>query len=83
VLGVARFEIAASYLLRRSMSESLRNIAVCFAGLLPALAGYAWFVWKLSAKVIFFENWISTLERTSCARSRKSRCRCKVFVLCV
>ena len=54
------FEIAASYLLRRSMSESLRNIAVCFAGLLPALAGYAWFVWKLSAKVIFFENWIST-----------------------
>jgi len=54
------FEIAASYLLRRSMSELLRNIAVCFAGLLPALAGYAGFIWKLSAKMIFFENWIST-----------------------
>ena len=54
------FEIAASYLLRRSVPELLRNIAVCFAGLLPAFAGYGWFVWKLSAKVIFFENWIST-----------------------
>lgn len=54
------FEIAASYQLRRSVSELLRNMAVCFAGLLPALAGYVWFVWKLSVKAIFFDNWIST-----------------------
>ena len=54
------FEIVASYLLRRSVPEFIRNIVVCFAGLLPALAGYVWFVWQLSAKVIFLENWIST-----------------------
>ena len=30
------------------------------AGMLPAVAGYGWFVWKLSARFIFFDNWIST-----------------------
>ena len=54
------FEIAACYWIRRSTSELLRNIALCVAGLLPAVAGYGWFVWKLSARLIFFENWIST-----------------------
>jgi ADP-heptose:LPS heptosyltransferase len=54
------FEIAASHWIRRSWPETLRNSAVCFAGLLPAIAGYGWFVWKLSARLIFFENWIQT-----------------------
>ena len=54
------FEIAAGYWIRRSLPEMLRNTALCFAGLLPAVAGYGWFVWKLSARFIFFENWIQT-----------------------
>ena len=54
------FEIVACYWIRRSIPELLRNIALCFAGLLPAVAGYGWFVWELSARSIFFENWIST-----------------------
>src|ERR1700693_2063095 len=54
------FQVAACYWMRRSSSDLLRNIALCFAGLLPAVAGYGWFVWKLSARLIFFENWIST-----------------------
>jgi hypothetical protein len=54
------FEIAASYLIQRSVPQLVRNIAVCFVGLLPALAAYGWFVWKLSAKVLFIDNWIST-----------------------
>jgi hypothetical protein len=59
-LALLGFQVAACYWMRRSSSDLLRNIAVCFAGLLPAVAGYGWFVWKLSARLIFFENWIST-----------------------
>jgi hypothetical protein len=59
-LALLGFEIAACYLMRRSAPELGRNIALSFAGLSPALAGYGWFVWKLSAKAIFFDNWIST-----------------------
>jgi hypothetical protein len=59
-LALLAFEMAASYWVRRSYPELIRNIAVCSAGLLPAVAGYGWFVWKLSARLIFFENWIST-----------------------
>ena len=59
-LALLGFEVAACYWDRRSSPELLRNIAVSSAGLLPALAGYGWFIWKLSARLIFFENWIST-----------------------
>lgn len=59
-LALLGFEVAACYLIHRSTPQLLRNIAICFAGLLPALAGYGWFVWKLSAKLIFLDNWIST-----------------------
>jgi hypothetical protein len=59
-LALLAFEVAASYLMGRSASRLFRNIAVCLAGLLPSLAVYGWFVWKLSAKVLFIENWIST-----------------------
>jgi hypothetical protein len=54
------FEIFAAYWMRRSWRELLRDIALCLAGLSPAIAGYAWFVWKVSAKVLFIENWVST-----------------------
>ncbi len=54
------FDVAAGLLIRRSVTEFLRNIAVCFVGLLPALAVYGWFVMKLSARVLFIDNWIST-----------------------
>ena len=54
------FEIAATHWIRRSWPETLRNSALCFAGLLPAVAVYGWFIWKLSARVIFVENWIQT-----------------------
>jgi hypothetical protein len=54
------FGIAASFLIRRSLRHFLRDSALCLVGLSPALAVYAWFAWKLSPKVLFFENWIST-----------------------
>lgn len=53
-------EVAASYLIHRSPRELGQNLVVCSAGLSPALTGYGWFTWKLSAKLIYFENWIST-----------------------
>jgi len=59
-LALLAFEIAGSYWIRRSPRDLGRNIAVCCAGMLPAVAGYGWFVWKLSARFIFFDNWIST-----------------------
>jgi hypothetical protein len=59
-LALMFFEIAAGYWNRRSMRELFRNTGILCAGLVPALAGYGWFVWKLSARTIFLENWIST-----------------------
>jgi hypothetical protein len=54
------YEIAASFFIQRSISQLFRNAAICLAGLVPALAVYGWFVWKLSARVLFIENWVST-----------------------
>jgi hypothetical protein len=59
-LALVGFEIAAGYWSRRSSGEFWRNVGIFSAGLLPAVAGYGWFVWKTSARLIFFENWIST-----------------------
>jgi len=59
-LMLLAFDVAVSYLIHRSPRQLGRNLAVCLAGLLPALAGYGWFTWKLSAKLIYFDNWIST-----------------------
>ncbi len=59
-LALVGFEIAGSYWIRRSRPEAARSIAVFAAALIPAVAVYGWFVWKLSARLIFFENWIST-----------------------
>jgi len=54
------FEVAATCLMQFSWRELARNIAIGIAGLAPAVAVYAWFIWKVSAKVLFFENWVST-----------------------
>ncbi|HEV2521019.1 MAG TPA: hypothetical protein VGT24_01450 [Candidatus Acidoferrales bacterium] len=59
-LAVLAFEIAGSYWVDGSFAGFRKNLFVCLAGLTPAVAGYGWFVWKLSAKVVFFDNWIST-----------------------
>jgi hypothetical protein len=59
-LMLLAFEVAVSYLIRRSARQLGQNIAVCLAGLSPALAVYGWFTWKLGAKLIYFDNWIST-----------------------
>jgi hypothetical protein len=59
-LALLGFEITACYWIRRSPPELFRNVALCLLGQLPAVAVYGWFVWKLSARLIFFENWIST-----------------------
>ncbi len=53
-------EVAGSYWIRRSLKDLRRDLLVCLSGLLPALAGYGWFTWKLSWKLIYFDNWIST-----------------------
>jgi hypothetical protein len=44
----------------RSGSELARNLAICFAGFVPAIIGYAYFAIKLTPKFVFFDNWIST-----------------------
>jgi hypothetical protein len=59
-LALLGFEIAGSHWIRRSWPETLRNSGLCFAGLLPAVAVYGWFFWKLSVKFILIENWIQT-----------------------
>jgi hypothetical protein len=57
-LALLGFEVVASF--HGSLRELVKNVGLCLAGLSPALAVYAWFVWKLSARIVFFENWIST-----------------------
>jgi hypothetical protein len=59
-LMLLAFEVAVSYLIHRSARQLGQNLAVCLAGLSPALAGYGWFTWKIGAKLIYFDNWIST-----------------------
>ena len=59
-LALVGFGVAARYWNRRSSAELWSNLGIFSAGLLPAVAGYGWLVWKTSARLIFFENWIST-----------------------
>ena len=59
-LALVAFACVAGYWSRRSASELWRNIGIFSVALLPAVAGYGWLVWKTSARLIFFENWIST-----------------------
>jgi hypothetical protein len=54
------FDVAATYLRHRSARQFVIDLAVCVAGLSPAVAVYGWFTWKLSARLIYFDNWIAT-----------------------
>jgi hypothetical protein len=59
-LMLLAFDVAVTFLIRRSVRQLIQNIVVCCAGLSPAVAVYGWFTWKLSAKLIYFDNWIAT-----------------------
>lgn len=59
-LMLLSFEVAALYCIRRSKPELGKNLLVCCVALAPAAAVYGWFVWKTSARALFFENWIQT-----------------------
>jgi hypothetical protein len=59
-LALVGFEIAAVWWSRRNTAQLARDVLIFLAGQLPAVAGYGWFVWKLGARFIFFDNWIST-----------------------
>ncbi len=54
------FTVIAHAISGRSLHDLRRDFLWCFAGLSPALLVYGWFIWKLTAKVIFFDNWIAT-----------------------
>jgi hypothetical protein len=54
------FLLAVRVLANRSGSELLRNLAISFAGFIPAIIGYAYFAIELTPKFVFFDNWIST-----------------------
>lgn len=59
-LALLAFEISAIYFLNRSKSGLLKNAGLASISLVPPAAVYGWFVWKTSAKALFFENWIQT-----------------------
>ena len=54
------WEVVGAHVVQRSWGESWRNVLACLGGLAPAVALYAWFVGKVSAKTIFMDNWMST-----------------------
>jgi len=57
-LAVLAFEAIASCLSRRSWRELITNCFACAAGLVPALCGYGLWIWKVSARAIFIDNWV-------------------------
>lgn len=59
-LVLLAFDVAASYRIDRSLRKTLQSLLVCFAGLTPAILCYAWLIWKVSAKGIFIDNWMSS-----------------------
>lgn len=54
------WEVVGEHVAQRSWGESWRNVLACLGGVAPAVASYAWFVGKVSAKTIFMDNWSST-----------------------
>ncbi len=58
--AVLGFEAIASCLNRHSWRELTTNGFACAAGLVPALFGYGFLIWKVSAKAIFVDNWVMT-----------------------
>ena len=59
-LMLVSFELGALYFLCRSKGELGQNLLLCSVCLTPVAAVYGWFVWKTSARALFFENWIQT-----------------------
>jgi hypothetical protein len=59
-LAVLGFEAIALCLNQRSWRDLLKNGIVCAAGLIPAVAVYAFLIWETSAKAIFIDNWVMT-----------------------
>jgi len=59
-LVLLAFDVVVRFLIRRSSREFMKSAGVCLAGLAPSLAVYGGFIWKLSARVLFYDNWIST-----------------------
>jgi hypothetical protein len=54
------FLLVVHLIIERSFQSVKQDVFCCFAGLSPALMIYGWFIWKLSAKFIFLDNWIAT-----------------------
>jgi hypothetical protein len=59
-LVVLGFETLAPCCAQRSWHKLAIKGYICAAGLLPTFIVYGFFVWKLSAKSIFFDNWVMT-----------------------
>lgn len=59
-LALIGFLVIVDLANNRSLQVLRRDFVWCLAGLSPALAVSGWLVWKLSAKQIFFDNWIAT-----------------------
>jgi hypothetical protein len=59
-LAVLGFEAIAPFFNRYSWRDLTTNAMACAAGLVPALLLYGFFVWKVSAKTIFIDNWVMT-----------------------
>jgi hypothetical protein len=54
------FEAIGSCFSQCSWRELVSNWIVCSAGLIPAVAVYAFLIWKTSAKTIVVDNWVMT-----------------------
>jgi hypothetical protein len=59
-LAVLGFEAIAPFFNRYSWSDLTSHAVACAAGLVPTLLLYGVFVWKVSAKTIFIDNWVMT-----------------------
>jgi hypothetical protein len=59
-LVLLSFALLGFYILHRSKTELVKNALLYVAGLVPAAVVYAWFVWKVSVRGLFVENWIQT-----------------------
>jgi hypothetical protein len=57
-LVVVGFDAVAYCLNGKSWRELLKISLACGAGLVPALLGYGFLIWKVSAKTIFIDNWV-------------------------
>jgi hypothetical protein len=59
-LTVLGFETIAPCLSRYSWRELIANGFASAVGLVPALFGYGFMIWKVSARTLFIDNWVMT-----------------------